>query len=105
MRAALRSGGDLILPKFRARRTEQPPLVVLADISGSMSQYTRIFLHFLHALSETRRAHAFLFGTREAFRHSLETGGNSGDFLWPRGRKRGRGVAAGDGGGCFGQLA
>jgi uncharacterized protein with von Willebrand factor type A (vWA) domain len=42
-----------------------PPLVVLADISGSMSQYTRIFLHFLHALSEKRgRVHAFVFGTR-----------------------------------------
>ncbi|MCM2401739.1 VWA domain-containing protein [Rhizobium sp. S153] len=65
MRAALRSGGDLILPKFRARRTEQPPLVILADISGSMSQYTRIFLHFLHVLTERRRrVHTFLFGTR-----------------------------------------
>lgn len=43
----------------------QPPLVVLADISGSMSQYTRIFLHFLHVLTERRRrVHTFLFGTR-----------------------------------------
>ena len=42
-----------------------PPLVVLADISGSMSQYTRIFLHFLHALTEKRRrVHTFVFGTR-----------------------------------------
>ena len=65
MRSAARTGGRLVLPKFRARRETQPPLVVLADISGSMSQYSRIFLHFLHALSEKRRrVHAFVFGTR-----------------------------------------
>ena len=65
MRAAMRTGGSLILPKFRRRREVHPPLVVLADISGSMSQYTRIFLHFLHALTEKRRhVHTFLFGTR-----------------------------------------
>jgi hypothetical protein len=40
-------------------------LVVIADISGSMSQYTRIFLHFMHALTEKRRkVHTFVFGTR-----------------------------------------
>ena len=65
MRTALRTGGDLIIPRFRSVRTVQPPLVVLADISGSMSQYTRIFLHFMHALSEKRRrVHTFVFGTR-----------------------------------------
>jgi uncharacterized protein with von Willebrand factor type A (vWA) domain len=65
MRAAARTGGELILPKFRSPRAVHPPLVVLADISGSMSQYTRIFLHFLHALTEKRRrVHAFVFGTR-----------------------------------------
>jgi uncharacterized protein len=64
MRQSLRSGGDLILPRFRKRRVIHPPLVVLADISGSMSQYTRIFLHFLHVLTERRkRVHTFLFGT------------------------------------------
>ncbi|MBZ9733948.1 VWA domain-containing protein [Mesorhizobium sp. CA18] len=65
MRSAARTGGELILPKFRSPREAHPPLVVLADISGSMSQYTRIFLHFLHALTEKRRrVHAFVFGTR-----------------------------------------
>ncbi|TGS16021.1 VWA domain-containing protein [Mesorhizobium sp. M2E.F.Ca.ET.209.01.1.1] len=65
MRSAARTGGELILPKFRSQREMHPPLVVLADISGSMSQYTRIFLHFLHALTEKRRrVHAFVFGTR-----------------------------------------
>ncbi|CAN7422582.1 vWA domain-containing protein [Aminobacter sp. LjRoot7] len=65
LRAAARTGGQLILPKFRSVREVHPPLVVLADISGSMSQYTRIFLHFLHALTEKRRrVHTFVFGTR-----------------------------------------
>ncbi|TPL29694.1 MULTISPECIES: vWA domain-containing protein [unclassified Mesorhizobium] len=65
MRSAARTGGELILPKFRSLREVYPPLVVLADISGSMSQYTRIFLHFLHALTEKRRrVHTFVFGTR-----------------------------------------
>jgi len=65
MRSALRTGGELILPRFRQAKHIQPPLVVLADISGSMSQYTRIFLHFLHVLTERRRrVHTFLFGTR-----------------------------------------
>lgn len=65
MRSAVRTGGKLILPKFRSAREVQPPVVVLADISGSMSQYTRIFLHFLHALAEKRRrVHTFVFGTR-----------------------------------------
>jgi uncharacterized protein with von Willebrand factor type A (vWA) domain len=65
MRTAARTGGQLVLPKFRSPREVHPPLVVLADISGSMSQYTRIFLHFLHALTEKRRrVHAFVFGTR-----------------------------------------
>lgn len=65
MRSAMRTGGQLILPKFRSLREVHPPLVVLADISGSMSQYTRTFLHFLHALGEERgRVHTFVFGTR-----------------------------------------
>ncbi|MDD9909255.1 MAG: VWA domain-containing protein [Ahrensia sp.] len=65
LRKSMPSGGDLILPRWREKRQVQPPLVVLADISGSMSQYSRIFLHFLHALSDKRRrVHTFLFGTR-----------------------------------------
>ena len=65
MRRSLATGGDLVLPAWKQRREVHPPIVVLADISGSMSQYSRIFLHFCHALMERRRhVHAFLFGTR-----------------------------------------
>jgi uncharacterized protein len=45
--------------------TREPPLVVLCDISGSCSNYSRMFLQFLHALSNDRaRVTVFLFGTR-----------------------------------------
>lgn len=64
LRAQLRAGG-LIALKRKDRATRPPPLVVLCDISGSMSRYTRIFLHFLHTvINDRNRVHAFLFGTR-----------------------------------------
>ncbi|AXS41135.1 VWA domain-containing protein [Breoghania sp. L-A4] len=65
MRASMRAGGDIIALKFRKPALVHPPIVALCDISGSMSQYSRLFLHFLHALTESRRnVHTFLFGTR-----------------------------------------
>lgn len=68
MRASLRAslrGGDIIPLKKREYRRRRPPLVVLCDISGSMSAYARVFLQFLHALTNDRdRVHVFLFGTR-----------------------------------------
>ncbi len=65
LRASARTGGDLLLPRWRTPRRRPPPLVVLADISGSMSQYSRVFLHFFHAVTAHRgRVHTFLFGTR-----------------------------------------
>jgi len=64
LRASLRAGGDLILLRHREPRMVHPPIVVLCDISGSMSAYTRVLLHFVHALGRQRRVTAFLFGTR-----------------------------------------
>ena len=65
LRRSLREGGDVI-PLVRSRAVEvHPPLVVLCDISGSMNPYARMFLHFLHALTNDRdRVHTFVFGTR-----------------------------------------
>src|SRR5438094_8912163 len=63
-RAALRSGGLLEL-KRKERRRRPPPLVVLCDISGSMSRYSRLFLHFMHSITNDRdRVYTFVFGTR-----------------------------------------
>lgn len=69
MRAALRRGGEMNALALKKPRPRYPNLVVLCDISGSMSQYSRVVLHFLHAVSNARGAgwakvHAFTFGTR-----------------------------------------
>jgi uncharacterized protein len=65
LRAALRGNAETIPLKRRSRRLRHPPLIVLCDISGSMSRYSRMFLHFLHAITNDRdRVHTFLFGTR-----------------------------------------
>ena len=65
LRRMLRSGGDLADLARRKRRTRPPPLVVLCDISGSMTRYSRMLLHFMHAVSNDRdRVHSFVFGTR-----------------------------------------
>jgi uncharacterized protein with von Willebrand factor type A (vWA) domain len=65
LRGSLRTGGDII-DIHRLGRVDKPaPIVALLDISGSMSEYTRLFLHFLHAITDARkRVSVFLFGTR-----------------------------------------
>ena len=65
LRESLREGGEVI-PLVRAATTDlHPPLVVLCDISGSMNPYARMFLHFLHAITNDRdRVSVFVFGTR-----------------------------------------
>lgn len=65
MRASMKGGGAVIDLKYLGAKTRPPPIVALLDISGSMSQYTRLFLHFLHAVTDARkRVSTFLFGTR-----------------------------------------
>jgi uncharacterized protein with von Willebrand factor type A (vWA) domain len=65
LRASLRGGADIIPLARRSQGRRHPPLVVLCDISGSMSRYSRMFLHFLHAITSDRdRVHTFVFGTR-----------------------------------------
>src|ERR1700719_2625892 len=65
LRASMKAGGALIDLKYRGPKTRLPPIVALLDISGSMGEYTRLFLHFLHAVTDARkRVHSFLFGTR-----------------------------------------
>ncbi len=65
LRAGLRTSGAMMPLKYRRRVKRHPPLVVLCDISGSMSRYSRMFLHFVHAITNDRdRVHSFIFGTR-----------------------------------------
>ena len=65
LRGSLRTGGEIIDIRKLGRIQKPAPIVALLDISGSMSEYTRLFLHFLHAVTDARkRVSVFLFGTR-----------------------------------------
>ena len=69
LRAALRRGGEMQRIHRARPRERWPNLIVLCDISGSMSQYSRMVLHFVHAVANHKgagwsRVHAFTFGTR-----------------------------------------
>ncbi|NVN84557.1 MAG: VWA domain-containing protein [Rhodopseudomonas sp.] len=65
LRASLRTGGDIVEIRRLGLIDKPAPIVALLDISGSMSEYTRLFLHFLHAITDARkRVSVFLFGTR-----------------------------------------
>src|SRR5882757_3459279 len=65
LRSSLRTGGEIIDIRKLGRIEKPAPIVALLDISGSMSEYTRLFLHFLHAITDARkRVSVFLFGTR-----------------------------------------
>jgi hypothetical protein len=61
---SLRTGGDVIVLPRRVRRIRPRPIVLLCDVSGSMERYSRMLLHFAHALTRRqRRVEAFLFST------------------------------------------
>ena len=56
LRASMKARRRADRPEIsRAAQTKTPPIVALLDISGSMSQYTRLFLHFLHAVTDARK--------------------------------------------------
>ncbi len=69
LREARRTGGEVLkLPK-RKPRPKVPNLVILTDISGSMSTYSRMMMHFIHSMAlkqgqDWAQVHAFTFGTR-----------------------------------------
>ena len=69
LRVAGRQGGEWDALRYTRPREVVPPLVVLADISGSMSRYSRMLLHFAHLLGlrpgrHSPRVETFVFGTR-----------------------------------------
>ena len=64
LREATGPEGDLLRIEMRRRRMQQRPLIVLADISGSMESYAEMFLVFTHAASQRlRHVEAFTFST------------------------------------------
>ena len=65
LRGSLRTGGEIVNFHRLGRIDKPAPIVALLDISGSMTDYTRLFLQFLHAITDARkRVSVFLFGTR-----------------------------------------
>jgi uncharacterized protein with von Willebrand factor type A (vWA) domain len=61
---SVRTGGDVIKLPRRRRRIMVRPVVLLCDISGSMERYSRMLLHFAHAIGRRhRRVEAFVFST------------------------------------------
>ena len=64
LRTALREPETMPLA-FKSHKLRHPPIVILCDISGSMDQYSRMFLHFMHSVTNDRdRVHCFVFSTR-----------------------------------------
>ena len=65
MRTMMKNNGQLIELARKKRKVTPPSLVLICDISGSMSRYSRMFMHFAHALSSRGQVvHSFVFGTR-----------------------------------------
>ncbi len=65
LRKNTRFGGEMVELAWREPKFKPRPIVVIADISGSMEQYSRLLLHFIHTLAHGMdNVEAFVFGTR-----------------------------------------
>jgi uncharacterized protein with von Willebrand factor type A (vWA) domain len=65
VRRNLKYGAELLELTWRENKQKPRPLVIICDISGSMSLYSRLLLHFIHTISNgLLNVEAFVFGTR-----------------------------------------
>jgi uncharacterized protein len=65
VRANMKHGGELVALPRRARRHRPRPVVVLADVSGSMARYARLLLQFVHGMTAgPHEVESFVFATR-----------------------------------------
>jgi uncharacterized protein with von Willebrand factor type A (vWA) domain len=65
LRRAARLGGKVFELPRRERKEKTRPVILLADISGSMELYSRIVLQLFHGISQQLQGtEAFVFGTR-----------------------------------------
>lgn len=69
MRRSMRKGGEIDRLLLKKPRMRAPNLVTICDISGSMTVYSRMMMHFLHALiwapnADWGKVHGFTFGTQ-----------------------------------------
>jgi uncharacterized protein len=66
LRHSLRTGGEIFNWSYREPKFKPRPLVIIADISGSMEPYTRVLLHFIYGMKTAlmQPVEAFVFSTR-----------------------------------------
>lgn len=66
LRRSLRSEGEIFRWSYRHPKLKPRPLIVIADISGSMERYTRLLLHFIYGMKAalSQPVEAFVFSTR-----------------------------------------
>jgi uncharacterized protein len=79
VRGSLRTSGEPVERVWRAPSRRPRPVVLVCDVSGSMTPYARMLLQYLHAsVAARRRVEAFAFGTRLT-RITHELGGRDHD--------------------------
>jgi uncharacterized protein len=82
--SSLRTGGEPLYRHWRAPSRRPRPVVLVCDVSGSMTPYARMLLQYLHAsVAARRRVEAFAFGTRLT-RITHELGGRDHDLALER---------------------
>ncbi len=65
LRRSLRTQGEPFDRAWRTRKSRTRPLVLILDVSGSMSPYARALMQFAYAaMAAGRRVETFCFGTR-----------------------------------------
>ena len=64
LRHAHRTGGDPVRREYRRRRAQRRRIVLIADVSGSMESYSRVYLHLLQGAVRGAGAEAFVLATR-----------------------------------------
>ena len=64
LRRAHRTGGDPVRREYRRRRLRPRRIVLIADVSGSMEAYARVYLNLLQGAVRGAGAEAFVMATR-----------------------------------------
>jgi hypothetical protein len=65
IRESLRTNGEMVELYWRRRRVRLRPLVLILDVSGSMSDYSRALLQFAYSAKRaSQKVEVFCFGTR-----------------------------------------
>jgi uncharacterized protein len=65
IRESLRTNGEMVDLYWRRRRVRLRPLILILDVSGSMSDYSRALLQFAYSAKRaSQKVEVFCFGTR-----------------------------------------